>query len=259
MPSLRLSHVLSSPIPDRSPSNRTLLTACAIASLCVISGGTFLAVELTSSQGGFVAIAIAFLTLGVTATIACTARAVVGHPPETIRPQVTGTAAPVLTGTQLMALWEKSPLSIMLFEPNDPLIPVKIVDCNPTACEMHGYRREELVGQCVDVIEGTPWAKLYGQGWISELRLKHRLEGSGRHRRKDGTVFEIEYFTSLIDLNGRELVIGMDRDATARCRAERALRESEERWQLAVAGSDEGVWVGYILVFAALERDARIL
>ncbi|MEO6006139.1 MAG: response regulator [Opitutus sp.] len=146
------------------------------------------------------------------------------------------------TAAQLTALWEKSPLSIMLFDPNDPAVPVKIVDCNPTACEMHGYTRGELVGKCVDIIEGTPWAQENAQGWIAELRAKYRLEGVGKHRRKDGTIFEIEYFTSRIEVDGRELVIGMDRDATDSRRAERALRESEERWQLAVAGSDEGVW-----------------
>ena len=36
--------------------------------------------------------------------------------------------------TRLRALWEQAPLSIMLFEPNDPTVPVKIVDCNPVAC-----------------------------------------------------------------------------------------------------------------------------
>ena len=146
------------------------------------------------------------------------------------------------TTAQLTTLWEKSPLCIMLFEPNDPLVPVKIVDCNPAACEMHGYTREELVGQCIDKIEGTAWAHTSGHDWIAGLRTHRRLEGQGRHRRKDGTIFDVEYFTSLVHVNGRELVIGMDRNATASRLAEQALRASEERWQLAVAGSDEGVW-----------------
>jgi PAS domain S-box-containing protein len=145
------------------------------------------------------------------------------------------------TLAQLTALWDKAPLSIILFEPNDPLVPVKIVDCNPTACEMHGYRREELIGQCVDLIEVRPWTA-NALGWIEDLRKNGRTEGESQHRRKDGSIFDVEYFTSLIVVDGHELVIGMDRDATARQAAERALRGSEERWQLAVAGSNEGVW-----------------
>ncbi len=144
---------------------------------------------------------------------------------------------------QLTALWEKSPVSIFLFDPLDPVVPIRIVDCNPTACEVHGYTREELIGQSVDFIEATPWAHNMPPGdWINDYRANPRREGYSRHRRKDGTIIDIEYFTSLIQVGGRELVLGMDREATAHLRAERALRESEERWQLAVAGSDEGVW-----------------
>ncbi len=128
-----------------------------------------------------------------------------------------------ITLPQFRALWEKAPLSIMLFEPNDPDVPVRIVDCNPMACEMHGYTREELIGKSIDCIEKNPWTA-NAPNWIKELRLHRRLEGEGEHRRKDGTTFHIEYFTSLIVINGHELVIGMDRDSTARIQTEIALR-----------------------------------
>ncbi|MEO6992455.1 MAG: PAS domain-containing protein, partial [Lacunisphaera sp.] len=68
-------------------------------------------------------------------------------------------AALTITLPQLRAIWDKAPLSIMLFDPHDPKIPVKIVDCNPRACEMHGYTREELIGQSIDLLEATPWTQ----------------------------------------------------------------------------------------------------
>ncbi len=126
---------------------------------------------------------------------------------------------------QLRALWDKAPLSIMLIDPNDPKILVKIVDCNPVACAMHGYTREELIGHCIDLIEGVPWTAEHADGWITGLRENRRMEGESQHRRKDGTLFWIEYFTSLVRIDGRELVIGMDRDATARKLAEHALNQ----------------------------------
>ena len=150
-------------------------------------------------------------------------------------------AALTITLPQLRAIWNNAPLSIMLFDPNDSKVPVKIVDCNPRACEMHGYTREELIGQCIDILEATPWTHNV-PNWIEQFRREQRFEGESKHRRKDGTLFPIEYSTSLITVNGKELVIGMDRDATARKEAENALRASEERWHLAVAGSNEGVW-----------------
>ncbi|MEO7598901.1 MAG: response regulator [Opitutus sp.] len=228
----------------RKPLHRALVTASVGASLCVVVAGAFLVFELGTSQQT-VAILVALFTASVAVIIVATALKALQalRTADDLRQQTeTDKAALASTTSQLTALWEKSPLSMMLFDPNDPAIPVKIVDCNPTACEMHGYPREELVGQCIDIIEGTPWAQKNWKTWIAELRKTPRLEGFGHHRKKDGTIFDIEYFTSLIQVNGRELVIGMDRDATARRTAERALRESEERWQLAVAGSDEGVW-----------------
>jgi PAS domain S-box-containing protein len=239
-----LLHAPASSKVNRGPLRGALVAASVGASLCVIAAGTFLTVEL-AAQHQTVAILVAVFTAAVVAVILLTvtkANRILRVAEELTHQTKSHQTELASTGAQLTALWEKSPLSIMLFEPNDSQVPVKIVDCNPTACEMHGYRREELVGQCIDLIEGTPWAHHSSKGWIAELRIKRRLEGAGHHRRKDGTIFDIEYFTSLIHVNGRELVIGMDRDATASRRAERALRESEKRWQLALAGSDEGVW-----------------
>ncbi len=145
------------------------------------------------------------------------------------------------TLAQLKAVWDQAPLSIMLFDPNDSQVPVKIVECNPRACEKHGYQREELIGQSIDFIEAKPWTH-NAPNWIAQFRLKKRFEGESEHQRRDGSRFWIEYFTSLLVIDGREYVIGMDRDATARKLAEQALRASEDRWHLAVAGSNEGVW-----------------
>jgi PAS domain S-box-containing protein len=145
------------------------------------------------------------------------------------------------TVSQMKASWDDAPLSVILFDPHDPVIPVKIVDCNRRACEMHGYTREEMIGQSIDFLEARGWAHKT-PGWIDQFRKTKCLEGESEHVRKDGTRFWIEYFTSMIVIDGREFVIGMDRDATARKQAEQALSESQERWHLAVAGSNEGVW-----------------
>ncbi|HWA28588.1 MAG TPA: response regulator [Lacunisphaera sp.] len=145
------------------------------------------------------------------------------------------------TLTQLKAIWDSAPMSIILFDPHDPKVRVKIVDCNPMACSMHGYTREEMIGQSIDMIEARPWTH-GAPDWLKKFYTQDRYEGESEHRRKDGSTFWIEYSTSLLVIDGREFVMGMDRDATDRKQAEQALRDSEERWHLAVAGSNEGVW-----------------
>jgi len=174
--------------------------------------------------------------LVATAALACAGRAML-KPRR--RNQDDGVGHTTLA--QLKAMWDHAPLSIILFDPHDPRVPVKIVDCNPRACEMHGYTREELVGRSIDLIEARPWASTV-TNWVEQFRRERRFEGESEHRRKDGSTFWIEYFTSLLVMGGREYVIGMDRDCTARKLAEQALRASEDRWHLAVAGSNEGVW-----------------
>ncbi len=145
------------------------------------------------------------------------------------------------TLTQLQAVWDNAPLSIILIDPHDPKVRGKIVDCNPRVCEKHGYTREELIGQSIDFLEAQPGTSGTPH-WLEGFRQHRRAEGESEHRRKDGTRFWIEYFANLIVVDGREYVLGMARDATVRKQAEQALRASEERWHLAVAGSNEGVW-----------------
>ncbi|MES1168665.1 MAG: PAS domain-containing protein, partial [Oleiharenicola lentus] len=145
------------------------------------------------------------------------------------------------TVAQLKASWDDAPLSVILFDPHATDVPIKIVDCNRRALEMHGYTREELIGQSIDFIEANKWAHKT-PNWIEPFRHGKTFEGESEHVRKDGSRFWIEYSTSLVVIDGREFVLGMDRDATARKLAEKALGESQERWSLAVAGSNEGVW-----------------
>ena len=139
---------------------------------------------------------------------------------------------------KLREIWEKAPLSIMLFDPNDPQVPVKIMDCNPRACEMHGYTREEMVGQCIDMIEATPWTKNQPD-WVAQFRREKRLEGESQHKRKDGSLFWIEYFTTMIVIDNREYVIGLDRDATTRKKAEADLVHAKETAEAATKAKSE--------------------
>lgn len=125
------------------------------------------------------------------------------------------------------AIWEQSPLGLMLFDPHDPEGVVRILDCNDRAAELHGYQRNELIGQDLDILEVTPWKHLRDD-WFSNLQKNRIATGESVHLRKDGTTFPTEYFTCLVTVEGRQLVIGMDHDATARKTAEEALVAAKE-------------------------------
>jgi len=223
--------------PQRTPRLRTHLLkpqiwVCVVALVVVLGTVVWLWPQVTGpARAGVVASSVIAAIALVYAGWEAWQISVKGAIEETLRSTV----------SQMKASWDDAPLSVILFDPHDPLIPVKIVDCNRRACEMHGYTREEMIGQSIDFLEARGWAHKT-PGWIDQFRKTKCLEGESEHVRKDGTRFWIEYFTSMIVIDGREFVLGMDRDATARKQAEQALRESQERWHLAVAGSNEGVW-----------------
>lgn len=125
----------------------------------------------------------------------------------------------------LRILFERLPDAVLLLDPARPIGDWRIVDCNPAACRMNGYSRDELLGMSIARLNAEP------AGDEAEVarhldRLKHgeimRAETLRRH--KDGTIFPIEVSTSLVTIHGRELILGVDRDISERKRTEAQLR-----------------------------------
>jgi len=106
-----------------------------------------------------------------------------------------------------------------------------VLDMNRRACEALGYTREELLGKTPLFYnpDQTPegMAKVLSWNGGSEEVIAFDT----RHRRKDGSVFPVEIRLRRFLEGNRTLLVSMVRDTTERQRAERALRESEERFR----------------------------
>ena len=81
--------------------------------------------------------------------------------------------------------------------------------------------------------------------------------------RVDGKALSVEITAAALDDRNVPEIQVILRDASERKRAERALRESEERLTLAFAGAQEGVWdwnleTGAVVLLRAVEGDARL-
>ena len=111
------------------------------------------------------------------------------------------------------------------------------VDVNEAYLKLLGYTREELTGKRV-----TDLPLFVGQQ-AAELDTLMREQTHSivampfRLRTKQGAVLETLINSEPIDLDGQKLLSMTIQDVTARMRAERALRESEERFAKAFAGS----------------------
>ncbi len=105
----------------------------------------------------------------------------------------------------------------------------RVTDVNAAYCNMSGYTRNELRQMSIPDLEAFEKTK------ETEARIKRIIaDGSEcfetRHRRKDGSLFDVEISVSYIEAGGGKLVC-FCRDISDRKRAEALLRHREEEFR----------------------------
>ncbi len=114
-----------------------------------------------------------------------------------------------------------------------------LTDVNEAYCRMTGYTREELAGLRIGEIDVLEDAE------VTEARIERIVKNGSerfetRHRRKDGSVFDVEVSASYLDQHGG-LLVCFCRDISDRKSAELACRESEIRYRLLSDLTMEGI------------------
>jgi PAS domain S-box-containing protein len=101
-----------------------------------------------------------------------------------------------------------------------------ILEANASAIQLYGYERDELLGKMsFELSADAPQACI-------PLKEMQRHTPLSLQRKKDGTLFPVEIFTSRYTWKRRAMQIAVIRDITERKRAEETLQESRERLQL---------------------------
>ena len=135
------------------------------------------------------------------------------------------------------ALFESSPDGIFITDPDT----LEILDCNAKACAMNGYSREELVGQSINLLhpaeirEQTKGGTEGRAHFVEQLRARGVITVESVHVRKDGSRFPMETSMCLLELDGRDVVMGIDRDISERRGAEEELARYREHLEELVA------------------------
>jgi two-component system, cell cycle sensor histidine kinase and response regulator CckA len=130
----------------------------------------------------------------------------------------------------------KHPVFRFLFE-NNPhpswiydLHTLRFLAVNDAAVRNYRYSRKEFLSMTVEQIH-----PLVDTGLLTKLSGSEALGPSApsvwRHRRKDGTVFDVEVISHSMMFGDREAQLVLSTDVTGRERAQEVLRESEERYR----------------------------
>ncbi len=95
-----------------------------------------------------------------------------------------------------------------------------IIEASDSFCAMLGYRRDEVIGMNV-----SGWDAQWADAELAQLvRQRHAQEGRSqfetRHRRKDGTIFDVEVSVFPLELDGNPILFCSSRDITERKKTE---------------------------------------
>ena len=115
-----------------------------------------------------------------------------------------------------------------------------LVDVNPTYCRQSGYTREELLRMSIADLDNNENAA-EAQGRIQKIIKSGSDQFESRHRRKDGSIWDVEVSSTYSDVADGQFFVFL-RDITERKLAEDNLRQSEERLKNLVDTSSDWVW-----------------
>jgi PAS domain S-box len=121
----------------------------------------------------------------------------------------------------------------------------ELLRVNQRYCDITGYSEKELIGRTFhDFIDCQD---LRGQDWLEQIQEQNLLETFSiekQYIRRDGQLNWVQIFISTLNQLWQEnhyILLALE-DIEKRKQTEEALRKSEERWQLALRGNNDGIW-----------------
>ncbi len=133
-------------------------------------------------------------------------------------------------------LFDRNPQPVLVFDSET----LQFLAVNEEAVRHYGYSHEEFLELTVKNIcppEDVPQILKFLARTISD----NEITNTGQHRKKDGTIIEVEIAAQSINFANRPARFVLVTDITERKRANDALRESENKFRMLVENTSEGL------------------
>lgn len=127
-------------------------------------------------------------------------------------------------------LFNNNPLPVWVYDTQT----LAFLDVNPSAVSHYGYSPQEFLAMTIRDIRPNEDVPAVVES-VAKVGPSVEDHGVWRHRKKDGTIIDVEVTSHPLFYSGRSARVVVASDITARKRAEEAIRRSEERFRLMVS------------------------
>ncbi|MBN2515827.1 MAG: PAS domain S-box protein [Deltaproteobacteria bacterium] len=138
----------------------------------------------------------------------------------------------------LERLFERSPEAIVLVDNES-----NFIHLNNEFSRLFGYALDEVSGQCLDDLLVPDYLHNEGVAITQKIAKGNRIAHETVRQRKDGTLVDVSILGTPIEIEEGQIgVYAIYRDITDQKRAERALKESEEKYRTILETIEEGYY-----------------
>jgi two-component system, cell cycle sensor histidine kinase and response regulator CckA len=135
-------------------------------------------------------------------------------------------------------LFEANPEPMMVYDHQS----LQILAVNRAAIQGYGFAETEFLAMTIADLHAPDDREL-----VESIRREPRTEAVTRtgirHRKRDGTLIDVEIIADSIDFGGRPGRLILARDVTQRRRLERQLQESEQKYRMLFEANAEAMYV----------------
>lgn len=135
---------------------------------------------------------------------------------------------------QYRLLFESNPQAMWVYD----LLTMRFLAVNDAAIRHYGYSRNEFLEMTIKDIRPAEDMQLLSD-YLEVGNPEVDQAGEWRHRKKDGTIINVEITSNRLNFGGRAAEFVLVNDITERKKAETALRISEDRYRDLVDNSHE--------------------